>query len=160
MRGFALGPWLEIGALLALSGAASGQQLGVQDLIDRIRQLQGDFQSDARAAAAQPEPAALAPDLGEEEMRAIVRESFGVEILRVEVIEHDGEPAYAITVMNPPGDQNDAFRVATLLFDGATGSLLGQQSDAPRADAPGLSTVQTPSGFESGGQEIRRRTWR
>jgi hypothetical protein len=131
MRGSAVGAWLVIGALALLAGTPAAQ-----------------------------EPATPRPDLGEDEMRAIVAESLGVEILRVEVVEHDGEPAYAITVMSPPGDRNDAFRVATLLFDGATGGLLGQQSAAPRADAPDLSTAPLPSGFESGGQEIRRRSLR
>ena len=112
------------------------------------------------APAAAQEPGTLSPEIGEDEMRAIVAESLGVEILRVEVVERDGEPAYAITVMNPGGDRNDALRVATLLFDGASGSLLGQQPSAPRADAPDLSTALTPGGFESGGQEIRRRTLR
>lgn len=159
MRAQRVGGWLAIGALIVLPDAPLGaQQPGAQDLIDRVRQIQGE--AAPPQPTAQSEPPALQPDLGEDEMRAIVRESLGVEILRVEVVERDGEPAYAITVMNPGGDQNDAFRVATLLFDGATGGLLGQQSAAPRAAAPGLPTVQMPSGFESGGQEIRRRTYR
>jgi hypothetical protein len=132
-----VGPWLALGGL-ALLGAAS-----------------------APAGAQEPgAQAAMQPEIAEEEIRAIVREGLGVEILRVDVVEHDGQPAYAVTVMNPPGNRNDAFRVATLLFDGATGSLLGQESPAPRAIAPDLSTAQTPSGFESGGPEIRRRTYR
>jgi hypothetical protein len=159
MHALRVGAWLAIGALVVLPSTPSGaQEQGAQDLIDRIRQIQGE--AAAPQPSGQPEPSALSPDLGEEEIRAMVRESLGVEILRVEVVEHDGEPAYAITVMNPGGDQNDAFRVATLLFDGASGSLLGQQPATPRADAPGLSTAPTPSGFESGGQEIRRRTLR
>ena len=152
MRTLKVGAWLGLGALVVLPGTLPAQEQGAQepsaqDLVDRIRQIQGE--TAASQPSGQPEPATLQPDLGEDEMRAIVGESLGVEILHVEVVEHDGEPAYAITVMNPPGDRNDAFRVATLLFDGATGSLLGQQSAAP-----------APSGFESGGQEIRRRTWR
>jgi hypothetical protein len=137
-----VGPWLALGGL-ALLGAASAPA--------------GAQEPGAREPGMQ---AAMQPEIGEEEMRAIVHESLGVEILRVEVVEHDGQPAYAVTVMNPPGNRNDAFRVATLLFDGATGSLLGQESPAPRAIAPDLSTAQTPSGFEAGGPEIRRRTYR
>jgi hypothetical protein len=138
VRAFMAGAWLAVGALVAQPAAPGAQEQPPE----------------------QPEPAALQPEIGEDEMRAIVQESLGVEILRVEVVERDGEPAYAITVMNPPGDQNDAWRVATLLFDGATGGLLGQQPAAPRAIAPGLSSAPTPSGFESGGQEIRRRSLR
>ena len=158
MRTLKVGAWLALGALVVLPGTAPAQEPSAQDLVDRIRQIQGE--TAASQPSGQPEPATLQPDLGEDEMRAIVGESLGVEILHVEVVEHDGEPAYAMTVMNPGGDQNDAFRVATLLFDGTSGSLLGQQSAVPRADAPGLSSAPTPSGFESGGQEIRRRTWR
>jgi len=154
---------LRLGALLTLAGlsatGAAAQEQSAEDLIDRIRQIEAEQQA-APQASGQAEPAALQPELGEDEIRAIVSQSLGVEILRVEVVEHDGAPAYAITVMNPGGNRNDAFRVATLLFDGATGSLLGQQPAAPRAAAPDLSTAPAPSGFESGGQEIRRRTWR
>jgi hypothetical protein len=160
---------LRIGASLTLAGLAAlpgicavAQEQSADDLIDRIRQIQGEIESGGQAPPRQDmdAQAALRPELGEDEIRAIVRQSLGVEILRVEVVEHEGAPAYAITVMNPGGDRNDAFRVATLLFDGATGSLLGQQSPAPRTAAPELSTAPTPSGFESGGREIRRRTSR
>jgi uncharacterized membrane protein YkoI len=185
MRASLAGACLAIGALVVLPGMPpAAQEQSAQDLIDRIRQIQAEGQGAPPPseqpepatqgqsaqdlidqirqiqAGQQAEPAALQPDLGEDQMRAMVHESLGVEILRIEVVEQDGEPVYAITVVNPPGDRNDAFRVATLLFDGATGSLLGQQSAAPRADAPGLSTAPAPSGFESGGLEIRRRTWR
>jgi hypothetical protein len=132
MRALPIVTWLAIGALVALPATPPAAQV----------------------------PSALQPDLGEDEMRAIVAESLGVEILSVEVVEHDGEPAYAITVMSPQADRNDAFRVATLLFDGASGALLGQRSAAPHAEAPDLSTAPVPSGFESGGQEIRRRSLR
>jgi hypothetical protein len=159
MRALTVGAWLAVGALVVQPGMPGAQEPGAQDLIDRIRQIQAEQQA-ASQAPQQPEQATMQPEIGEDEMRAIVRESLGVEILRVEVVERDGEPAYAITVMNPPGNQNDALRVATLLFDGATGSLLGQQPTAPRAIAPGLSSAPTPSGFESGGQEIRRRSLR
>lgn len=148
----------RIGALLGLAGlavlpgtCAVAQEPSADELIDRVRQIQGEAESAAQAPQ---------PELGEEEIRAIVSESLGVEVLRVEVVEHEGAPAYAITVMNPGGNRNDAFRVATLLFDGASGSLLGQQSPAPRSAAPDLSTAATPSGFEGSGPEIRRRTWR
>jgi hypothetical protein len=132
-----LGAWLALGGLVLLP----------------VWSAPGGAQESPGARAVQPE-------ISEEEMRTIVREGLGVEILSLEVVEHDGQPAYAITVMNPPGNRNDAFRVGTLLFDGATGSLLGQESPAPHEEAPDLSTVQTPSGFESGGPEIRRRTLR
>ena len=103
MRALMVGAWLAVGALV------------VQPAMPVPRS--------SRPSSLSRPP--CSPEIGEDEMRAIVRESLGVEILRVEVVERDGEPAYAITVMNPQGNQNDALRVATLLFDGATGSLLG-----------------------------------
>ena len=38
--------------------------------------------------------------------------------------------------MNPPGNYNGAFRLSTLLVDGATGEVLGEVPHAPRADDP------------------------
>jgi hypothetical protein len=105
-------------------------------------------------------PATAQPEISEQEIRAIVHRSLGVEILSIDVVDQGGRPAYAITVMNPPGNRNDAFRVATLLFDGTTGALLGQRSPAPHTAAPDLPTATTPGGFEGGGPEIRRRTYR
>jgi hypothetical protein len=159
VRAVPIGAWLAIGGLVALPGPPAGAQAqSAQELIDRLGQIQAE-QRAAPPPPEQPEPAALQPELGEDEIRAIVAESLGVEILGVEVVEHKGEPAYAITVMNPPGNRNDAFRAATLLFDGATGALLGQ-SAAPRTRAPGLSDAPAAGDLESGGLEIRRRTWR
>lgn len=173
MHAIPLGGWLTVGglaigglALPVVSAPSNAQEApSAQALIDRTRQIQGEIEASGQAV---PEPSEssqvpgtqVSPQLGEQEMRAIVRQSLGVEILRIEVVEQDGQPAYAVTVMNPPGDQNDAFRVATLLFDGATGELLGQQSTAPQTQAPGLSTAATPSGFERGGPDIRRRSHR
>ncbi len=171
MHPIPLGGWLTVGGL-AIGGLAlpmvsaplhAQETPSAQALIDRIRQIQGEIET------SRPDPAssqdtgtevAANPEIGEDAMRAIVRESLGVEILRIEVVEQDGQPAYAVTVMNPPGDQNDAFRVATLLFDGTTGALLGQESSAPQAAAPDLPTATAPGGSESIGPEIRRRTLR
>ncbi len=150
VRALALGAWLALGGLVVLPGTgALAQAQSADDLVDRIRQIQAEQQA-----------APQAPALGEDEIRAIVAESLGVEILAVEVVEHDGAAAYAITVMNPPGNRNDAFQVATLLFDGATGSLLGQQPTAPRVAAPAAVTAPPPHGFAGSGPEIRRRSVR
>lgn len=132
-------------------GQPAAQAQSAEELIDRIKQMRSELG---------PEPAPPQPELAEDEIRAMVRDSLGVEILRVEVVEHEGAPAYAITVMNPGGDRNDAFQVATLLFDGATGALLEQQPTGPRVAAPAAATVPPPHGFEGSGPEIRRRTWR
>ena len=153
VRARRIGAALTIAWLAVLPGTGGlAQAQSADDLVDRIRQIQAEQQAAPQAFAP--------PALGEDEIRAIVAESLGVEILGVEVVEHDGAPAYAITVMNPPGNRNDAFQVATLLFDGATGALLGQQPTAPRAAVPAAATAPPPHGFEGSGPEIRRRTWR
>jgi hypothetical protein len=95
--------------------------------------------------------------LGEDEVQSLVAEGFGVEILSVEATESEGRPAYAVTVMNPPGNDNSAFAVETLLIDGATGGLLGKVPQTPRVAAPGPSGR---SDFDRSGLEIRRRTHR
>ena len=67
-------------------------------------------------------------------------------------------PAYAVTVMNPPGNDNSAFLVETLVVDGATGEVLGQVSQAPRV-APDLAP-SWQADLDAPGREIRRRTHR
>jgi hypothetical protein len=153
-----VGVWLAIGGLFLLPAASASlgaQEPGAQALIDQIRQIQGEIAPDQQAQEAPPQP-----DLSEEEVRSLLRDNLGVEVLRVEVVEHDGGPAYAVTVMTPPGNRNNALMVATLLVDGATGALLGERSSAPRAVAPDLPTATHNSVPESGGLEIRRRTLR
>jgi hypothetical protein len=160
MRALPIGAWLALGGLALLWCPPAGAQVqSAEDLIDRIRQIQAEQQAPSQPSG-QPAPAALQPELGEDEIRTIVADSLGVEILRVEVVEHAGEPVYAITVMNPPGNRNDAFRVATLLFDGATGALLGQQPPVPRTAASGPPSPPAARNSGAEGLDIRRRTWR
>ena len=75
-------------------------------------------------------------------------------------MERDGQPVYALTVMNPPGNYNAAFMVRTLLVDGATGGLLGEVPHTPRAAAPDLTQDTRAAGPDGSGLEIRRRTYR
>jgi uncharacterized membrane protein YkoI len=151
--------------------AAQGQTRA-QTLTERLQQVQGQLapgpaqqpsgadvvppgqQSDSPGAAGQR------PALGEAEVRALVREGLGVEVLRAELIEHDGRPVYAVTVMNPPGDYNGALMVSTLLVDGASGALLGPPPPTPQTSAPDLAPASGAPGPEGSGLEIRRRTYR
>jgi uncharacterized membrane protein YkoI len=166
---------------LAIIPAAAQEQSSAQALIERLQQIQGRLEGGA-AQAAQRQPAraddliqqvqvirqqSLAaaateqrPALDADEVQRLVREGLGVDVLRVELVEHDGQPVYALTVMNPPGDDNAAFMVRTLLVDGATGGLLGEVPHTPRAAAPDLTSDTRTSGFDGSGLEIRRRTYR
>ena len=164
-----------------LAPVAAQEQTRAQELIERLQQIQGQLEPGA-AQPVQGQPARAdelirqieaiqqrslaesAPDqqpaLGEEEVRRLVREGLGVDVLSAELVERDGQPVYALTVMNPPGNYNGAFMVRTLLVDGATGGLLGQVPDTPRAGDPDLSPGAPAAGFDGSGLEIRRRSHR
>jgi uncharacterized membrane protein YkoI len=160
---------------------AAQEQTGAPALIERLQRIQGQLESgEAEPAQGRPSradelvrqieaiqqqslgevPTDQQPALGEDEVRELVREGLGVDVLRVEMVERGGRPVYALTVMNPPGNYNGAFQVATLLIDGATGGLLGQVPHTPRAGDPGLSPGAPAAGFEGSGLEIRRRSHR
>ena len=180
-----LGP----GALLACGGLAlllASPPAGAQEvtseraLIERLEQIRGQLEpgggasiGDAvsaeelirqlEAVARQLDPQAAGgerPALGEDEVRRLVQEGLGVEVLSAKLVERNGQPVYALTVMNPPGNYNGAFMVRTLLVDGATGGLLGQVPHAPRAAEPSLTQDARAASPESTGLEIRRRTYR
>ena len=146
MDGIPVGACLAVGGLLLLPGA-SGSLAAQQP----ITQTHGEL------ASGQQTPQL---ELSEDQVRTLLHDNLGVEVLRVEVVEHDGGQAYAVTVMTPAGNRNNALMVATLLVDGTTGALLGEQSSAPHAVAPDLPTATGNSVPESGGLEIRRRALR
>jgi hypothetical protein len=120
-----------------------------EELIRDIEAIERQLRSDADGQR---------PALSEEEVRGLVREGLGVEVLKVETVERDGRQVYALTVMNPPGDYNGAFMVRTLLVDGTTGGLLGEVPHTPRTGATEVSPEAPAAGPDGGGLKIRRRT--
>ena len=173
---------LAIALLVSHASAPLGAQerTSEQALIERLRQIEGQLglgqgqptaepssraeelsrqveviQEQLRSGAASQDPA-----LGEEEVRRLVHEGLGVDVLMAETVERDGSQVYALTVMNPPGDYNGAFMVRTLLVDGTTGDLLGEVPHTPRAAGTDLSPGAPAAGPDSSGPEIRRRTFR
>jgi uncharacterized membrane protein YkoI len=165
----------------ASAPATAQERTSAQELIEQLQQIQGQVEpGGAQQVQEQPagadEPtrqleaiqqqslAQSAPDqppaLSEEEVRRLVQEGLGVDVLSAELVERDGQPVYALTVMNPPGDYNGAFMVRTLLVDRATGGLLGEVPHTPRAAAPHLIQDAPAAGFEGSGPEIRRRSHR
>jgi hypothetical protein len=150
----AIGAWLAIaGSMLAVVlqavGPSRAQAPSEQGLIERVPGIGRE----ARGQATEE------PALGEDEVRALLRESLGVEILKFETIESQGRPAYAVTVMSPPGNHNSAFMVETLVIDGATGGMLGRVPQRPRV-AAGSAEASGQGDVDSSGLEIRRRTYR
>lgn len=76
-----------------------------------------------------------------DEIKALVAERYGVEVLRVvETAPEDRPAAYRVTVMLPGQAGNAAFLVNTLLVDAATGRLLS----AFRHEAAGYNLPDAP----------------
>jgi hypothetical protein len=156
-------------AVVALAGAAgAGAQESPEQLIERLRQIQGEGSG---AGASEQEllerlrrvqtevgtapPAKLSP----EQVRERIAEALGVEVLSVDRVAAPERPAYALKVMNPPGNYNAAFRVVTLLVDGDTGEVLGEVQATPDAEDPDAFAPRRIPG-DASGLELRRRTWR
>ena len=76
----------------------------------------------ALAAAAAPSQASAA--LSEAAVRKHLAETYGVRVLKIRRTRIDGRNAYLVTVMNPPGDYNEAFQVTILAVDAETGRLI------------------------------------
>jgi len=155
---------LRAGAGRALSGLLLGLPLAAlaqappseQELIERLRQIQGEI---AGAAAAPPAPAGAAASdpqlLSPQQVEQAVGERLGVQVLGIEPIEANGGTRYAVKVMNPPGDYAGAFLVTTLLVDAVSGEVLGEAGPGGGLARP----VRTSRDAESG-LEVRRRTHR
>jgi hypothetical protein len=67
---------------------------------------------------------ALAQPVSAEAVKEQLTRAYGVEILRVEEVDIDGTPSFAVHVMRPAGDLDGALSVATLLVDARTGKLM------------------------------------
>jgi hypothetical protein len=138
-----------------------------QQLIDRLRQIQGELQQGkagqgegdvgAAGATAAPQPVAR---LSADQVRQRIGDALGVQVLRVERVAAGERPTYALRVMNPPGNYNAAFRVVTLLVDGDTGEVLGEVQATPDAEDPDAFPTLRKTGDQDSGLELRRRTWR
>jgi uncharacterized membrane protein YkoI len=164
----------------AIASVAAQERTSAEGLLERLQQSYGRLEPGAaqpqgkpkradelvrQLEAIQQQPLADSatdrqPALGEDEVRRLVREGLGVDVLSIELVERDGQSVYALTVMNPPGNYNGALMVRTLLVDGATGGLLGQVPQTPRAGDPDLSPGPPAAGFDGSGPEIRRRSHR
>ena len=133
--------------LRQIQGEASGAGATEQELLERVRRVQSELGA--------PPPAKLSP----EQVRERIGEALGVEVLSVDRVAAAERPAYALKVMNPPGNYNAAFRVVTLLVDGDTGEVLGEVQATPNAEDPDAFPARRAPG-DASGLELRRRTWR
>jgi hypothetical protein len=169
---------LALLAPLAVLRAATQEQTSEQALIERLRQSQGEIgRTQPPGAPARPAEELIQEievierqlrsgtpgqrlGLSEEEVRGLVSEGLGVEVLKAETVEHEGRQVYAVTVMNPPGNYDGALMVRTLLVDRTTGGLLGEVPHTPRTAATDVAPSAPAAGPDGGGREIRRRTHR
>ncbi len=70
--------------------------------------------------------AGAAEALTADKVSAEIADRYHVTVLRVTPTKLGDRAAFAVLVMNPGGDENNAFQVSTLLVDAATGALLPQ----------------------------------
>ncbi len=88
-----------------------------------------------------------------------LEKTYGVRVLRIRSDVIDGTMVYVVTVMNPAGNFNGAFRVTTLAVDKASGQLVSQYRQTPTGQRyPATERRHTPS--DVSGIAIRRRTER
>ena len=71
-----------------------------------------------------------------DEVKAAIEREYGVRVLRIVEVERAGGTVYAVTVMNPGGDFDEAFQVNTLAVDPDTGALILQDRPGPGAGMP------------------------
>ena len=55
-----------------------------------------------------------------------IEADYAVTVLRVKPMTDGGRRVFAVTIMNPGGDFNEAFQVNTIVIDAETGNLVRQ----------------------------------
>ena len=154
---------LRAGSGHALSGLLLGLPLAAlaqappseQELLERLRQIQGEIAGAAAPPAPADAPATDPQLLSPQEVEQAIGERLGVEVLGSETVETEAGTRYAVKVMNPPGDYSAAFLVTTLLVDAVSGEILGEAGPGSGLAQPVRSSSEAESGLE-----IRRRTYR
>jgi len=85
-----------------------------------------------------------------DQIKAEIAKTYDVQVLRIRAVEYEGQPAYAVTVMNPGGNFNEAFQVSYLLVDATSGKLIPgfrhrkDGYDLPYNSAPGVTDEGNP----------------
>ena len=76
-----------------------------------------------------------------------IERDYGVEVLKVGPAKDMGPNVLAVTVINPPGDFNEAFQVNTLAVDAKSGELVlvaAQTAQGSRHAAPPVTQRTSP----------------
>ena len=113
----------------------------------------------AAALLLAPAPAGAQGQKTAEQVSAEIAQRYKTQVLRVTPVSNDGKPAFAVRVLSPGGDYDDAFRVVTLVVDAGTGELIPQfRHRTSGSDASG-ALMRLP-GADGSGDAIRRETFR
>jgi hypothetical protein len=102
-------------------------------------------------------PAAAQGVLSPAEISKRIETTFGVRVLRVRRSENEGRATYAVTVMNPGGNYNEAYQVSTLMVEPESGRLISQFRHLPagyRLSGAPLNSIT----IDGDGAVIRRLT--
>jgi hypothetical protein len=97
----------------------------------------------AALLAAGPMGAGPAAAMTAQEAEAMVADRYEVEVLKVEPGRVDGRSVWMVTVMEPGGQSNSAFRVARLAIDRSSGDLV----PAFRHDSSGYDVPESGGRF-------------
>ena len=71
---------------------------------------------------------------------------YGVKVLRIKPMTEQGRSAFAVTIMNPGGDFNEAFQVNTIVIDAETGRPVVQYRQGPGGLEPAAPPVSSRTG--------------
>lgn len=91
--------------------------------------------------------APLRAEMNAEEVTRRLQDAYGILVLKVQEIADRGGAAFAVTMMNPPGDFNEAYQVNTVVVDRQTGALIPQTRESINGGvdpAPAISRRTSP----------------
>ena len=126
----------------------------------KLRSLQSSVSARARVlvpAWLVVRPAAAQGVLSPEVVSERIEATFGVRVLRFRRSENAGRSTYAVTVMNPGGNYNEAYQVSTIMVEPVSGTLISQFRHMPagyRLSGAPLNSTTT----DGDGAVIRRLT--
>jgi hypothetical protein len=91
----------------------------------------------------------------EKEIADRIAKTYGVTVLKTTQSEANGKPVLYVTVMNPGGNSNGAFKVTTLEVDPATGELMSQYRTTPTGQIDEGPISREPS-YDQSGETMRQ----
>ena len=81
-----------------------------------------------------------------------IERDYSVKVLGVRQGEKMGKGVFSVTVMNPPGNFNEAFQINTIAFDVKSGKLVPVAAQTPqgyRLPAPAVTLRTSPRTAET-----------